>query len=134
MLPGLDLVNVGENEGTNVEESASIPIHPKMDISKVGQSKTLQDVGQLTARDVADKLINAWVTGRYNSEFYKAMKKATMITGMRYRMACSHQIPVCTTVPLLTDLTSLLDALKLLLQVSATHLERIKLSILVGHT
>jgi hypothetical protein len=87
VLPGLDLVNVGENKGTNVEESASFPIHSKMDIAKVGESKILQDVGQLTARDVADKLINAWVTGRYNSEFYQAMKKATRITGMKYRMA-----------------------------------------------
>lgn len=87
MLPGLDFVSVGENKGTNVEESTSFPIPSKMGTAKVGQSKTLQDVGQLTARDVADKLINAWVTGRYNSEFYKAMKKATRITGMKYRMA-----------------------------------------------
>ena len=48
-----------------------------------GTSQALMEVGEMTARNVADKLIDAWVTGKFGGDFYKAIRKAAKITGTR---------------------------------------------------
>jgi hypothetical protein len=45
--------------------------------------KVSVNMGQITARDLADKLIDGWVTGKYGVEFSNAMERATLLTGQQ---------------------------------------------------
>lgn len=63
---------------------SGLPLHsPPLNIhqASAGTSQGLMEVGELTARNVADKLIDAWVTGKFGGDFYKAIRKAAKITG-----------------------------------------------------
>jgi hypothetical protein len=45
--------------------------------------KVSVNMGQITARDLADKLIDGWVMGKYGVEFSNAMVRATLLTGQQ---------------------------------------------------
>ncbi len=45
--------------------------------------KVSVNMGQITACDLADKLIDGWVTGKYGVEFSNAMERATLLTGQQ---------------------------------------------------